>query len=329
VLFRRLIVGSLLSAVERMQAASTAQQRTEARPRGPIFVLGYWRSGTTLLHDYLCLNRHFAYASTYACMNPQHFVFTQASALKRGTPSVRRPMDDVEISAASPQEDEFALLALGARSPYEALVVPSRLAAALQTADPRDLPADDARRWQVTFLEFLGNLSVAEGKRPLILKSPQHGYRVATICELLPDARFVVIVRSPEVVFESVIRMWRSLFSLYGLEPAPPEDEIRRIVLADRPRFEDKLSQGLAGVAPSRVAWLRYEDLVRDPVEQLAKLYTHLGLGDFAGVESRIREQVARHHDYTARNALPPEPWREQVRSRWRGIYERYGYPLS
>ena len=48
----------------------------------------------------------------------------------------------------------------------------------------------------------------ARALRPLILKSPTHGFRVATLRELLPDARFVLIVRDPATHFESVIRMW-------------------------------------------------------------------------------------------------------------------------
>jgi hypothetical protein len=35
-------------------------------PRSPIFIVGHWRSGTTLLHELLCLDRRHAYASTRA-----------------------------------------------------------------------------------------------------------------------------------------------------------------------------------------------------------------------------------------------------------------------
>ena len=48
-------------------------------------------------------------------------------------------MDEMEVRASSPQEDEFALLSLGARSPYEALLIPAILPEALKLIDPQDL----------------------------------------------------------------------------------------------------------------------------------------------------------------------------------------------
>ena len=46
----------------------------------------------------------------------------------------------------------------------------------------------------------------------MILRSPTHGARVSILRELLPDARFVLIVRDPWTNFESVVRMWRKMF---------------------------------------------------------------------------------------------------------------------
>jgi hypothetical protein len=50
-------------------------------------------------------------------MNPHHFLLSEASILSRGGSRRQRPMDEMEFHTGSPQEDEFALLALGARSP--------------------------------------------------------------------------------------------------------------------------------------------------------------------------------------------------------------------
>ena len=59
----------------------------------------------------------------------------------------------------------------------------------------------------------------------MILKSPTHGARIATLRELLPDARFVLIVRDPLTNFESVVRMWRKMFETYAIGPIPPDDD--------------------------------------------------------------------------------------------------------
>jgi len=319
--------GPLFSALERLQRpVARSQRHNTASLSGCVVVLGYWRSGTTLLHEYLCLDRRYAFPRTYACMHPHHFVLTQAGALKRSGPSQQRPMDELYVSAESPQEDEFALLGLGARSPYEALLSPSHLPEALLLADPDDLSPAERVRWRQIFSAFIADVSSVEGGRPLVLKSPPHGYRIATLRQLLPDVRFVVIVRSPGVVFESAVRMWRSLFELYALTPIPPEDDTRRAVLQDRPRFEAKLAQGLTGVPSNRVACVRYEELVRDPLRVIRGVYERLELEDFASLERAICAEHAKRSGYVARNAQPPGPWAEALRTAWAPIFRHYGY---
>jgi hypothetical protein len=325
-LWQRGVAGPLFSLMNSYQSALCAKSRDAASLAGSIVILGYWRSGTTLLHNYLAHDCRFGFPSTYACMHPQHFILTQGAALKRRQTAIRRPMDDVTIQASSPQEDEFGLLALGARSPYEALLCPSRLADALRLSDPRDLPPDQEQHWRDTFSEFLHGVSLVEGNRPLILKSPPHGYRVATLRQLLPDARFVLIVRSPHQVFESSIRMWRSLFGVYAVDAVPPEDDTRRDVLADRPRFEAKLAAGLRGLPSSRNAIVHYESLVKDPLGSIGRLYEQLELDNFAAVEKGMKTALASVERYEARNALPSEHWQRQVRDKWRSVFETYRY---
>ena len=322
------VAAPLFSVLRSAQSALTRGRRREASLAGAVFVLGYWRSGTTLLHHYLCCDKRFGYPSTYACMQPHHFILTQNAALAGPQRSVRRPMDAVRVSPSSPQEDEFALLALGARSPYEALLTPRHLAEALALGDPRDLSRHEEQQWRELFVDFLRGVSVVEGGRPLILKSPPHGYRVRSLRELLPDARFIVIVRSPERVFESAIRMWRTLFPIYSMEPIPPEDHTREVVLEDRLRFEAKLVAGLGGLPDNRVALLRCEDLVRDPLVSLGRLYEQLQLGAFSSVEPAIKAELGRRGHYTARSALPPEPWMRRLQRKWAPLFDRYQYAL-
>jgi hypothetical protein len=325
-LWQCMVAGNFFSAVHSLQTVLTAKRRRHDSTAGAIVVLGYWRSGTTLLHNYLAGDSRFGYPRTYACMNPQHFALTQNAMMQRTQHGVRRPMDDVKIYAHSPQEDEFALLSLGARSPYEALFAPGHLADALALGDPRDLPEEEEQEWQSVFMEFLDNVSVVEGGRPLVLKSPTHGYRVATLRKLMPNVRFILIVRHPEQVYESTVRMWRSLFPLYALDEIPPDAETRRAVLADRPRFEEKLAEGLEGLSPERIVVVRYEQLVENPREAMGGIYEQLKLGNFGDIESLIARQSSIHGPYSARNASPPEKWLIQVRRDWRCVYERYGY---
>lgn len=325
-LAQRHVAGTLFSTLDWIQTVATASQRLAADLTDYLVILGYWRSGTTLLHNYLSLDHRFGFPSTYACMNPHHFMLTHAAAVSRSSAIARRPMDEMEISAASPQEDEFALLSLGARSPYEALLAPSFLGTALKLGDPLDLRAEECRQWQDTFEYFLRGVCVVEGHRPLILKSPPHGYRVALLRKILPNARFALIVRSPTIVYESTVRMWRSLFEMYSMGEIPPEEHTRRTVLEDRPYFESKLTAGLADLPADRFALVRYESLVLDPMGTVEALYDRLKLDGFSAVRAAMATSIAQRAGYTARNAVPPKDWKRQVETHWQSIFERYGY---
>ncbi len=323
-LWQTMAPGSVFSAIAGLQASVSREQLASANYKNAVVVLGYWRSGTTLLHELLCLDERYTYPTTHACMNPHHFLLTEASALARGGPSAQRPMDEMEVRSSSPQEDEFALLSLGARSPYEALLIPAILPEALKLTDPRDLSATDEKRWREVFLSFLAGVSARGTGRPMILKSPTHGARVSTLRELLPDARYVLIVRDPLTSFESVVRMWRKMFEMYALGPIASDDEIREAVLADRPRFEAKLAAGTADLPANRLVTITYESLIADPAGVIEKLYGQLELGDFDAVREAIVTETKRRSGYQARGSVPSDSWRQRISSEWQAILAQH-----
>jgi hypothetical protein len=316
-LWQTWVPGSIFSSLAAMQRSVSSAELSSANLKGAVVVLGYWRSGTTLLHELLCLDSRFTYPTTHACMNPHQFLFTEASALANGGASAQRPMDEMEVRASSPQEDEFALLSLGARSPYEALIYPSLLHEALKLTDPQDLSAKDRARWREVFLGFLSGVSVRGGGRPMVLKSPTHGARVSTLRELLPDSRYLLIVRDPVTNFESVVRMWRKMFETYAFGPIPSDDEIRETVLADRPRFEEKLTSATRDLPANRFAAITYESLIANPVVRIEELYARLELGDFSPARENIAAEMKKRREYKAKGALPSQAWRERIENEW------------
>lgn len=307
-----------------MQEAIAHEQFAKANFRNAVLVLGYWRSGTTLLHELLCLDTRYTYPTTHACMNPHHFLFSEASALAQKSTSRQRPMDEMEVRGSSPQEDEFALLSLGARSPYEALLIPAILPEALRLVDPHDLCPQDEQHWREVFLSFLAGVSVRGAGRPMILKSPTHGARVDTLREILPDARYILIVRDPMTSFESIVRMWRKMFEMYALGPIPPEDEIRESVLADRPHFEAKLGACARDLPMNRFARIKYESLVANPVAVIERLYQRLEMGEFETVREAIVAETQRRSGYQARSVLPSREWQQRISDAWGPILASY-----
>jgi hypothetical protein len=323
-MWQTFVPGTMFSAMAGLQKTLSREQLGKANLRDAVVVLGYWRSGTTLLHELLSLDVRYTYPTTHACMNPHHFMLTEAGALARGGAIMQRPMDEMEMRSSSPQEDEFAFLSLGARSPYEALLMPSILREALKLTDPRDLSGDDQRRWREVFLNFLAGVSVRGMGRPMILKSPTHGVRVSTLRALLPDARYILIARDPMTNFESVVRMWKKMFESYAIGPLISDDEIREVVLEDRPRFEEKLVSGTADLPTKRYAAIAYESLVANPVGVIEQLYDQLELGSFEPMRESLVAETHRRNQYKAKASLPSSAWQDRIRSDWAELISRH-----
>jgi hypothetical protein len=73
---------------------------------------------------------------------------------------------------------------------------------------------------------------------------------------------------------------------------------------------------------------VRYEDLVREPLQALGRLYEQLRLGDYSGVEPAIKAEMRLRGEYAARSTLPPEPWMRRLQAQWAPVFERYHYAL-
>jgi hypothetical protein len=320
------LFGGWRSLAAAFQTCIAGRRRASAPKEGAIIILGFWRSGTTLLHDLLCTDDQFGYPTTYACLNPHHFVLTQARALARAGGPLQRPQDSMIVGLQTPQEDEFALLCLGARSPYEGLLAPQNFTESLALADPKDLSPEDRQRWVGAFDEFFRGVSVVSGGKPLVLKSPTHSYRVAMLRQLLPDARFILIVRNPYEVFESMVRTYRALTDKYGLGPNLSDDEVRYILLSERRRFEAKLWSGLAGLPKHRFVTLTYEHLVQNPLSAIEGLYEQLELSGFDHMRPKLAAEIANRSDYVQAAIMPSEEWKARITEQWADIFERYGY---
>jgi hypothetical protein len=292
----------------------------------PLFVLGHWRTGTTLLHELLALDERHTYPTTYECLAPHHFLLTEG-LLTCWLPFLmppRRPMDNMAAGWDRPQEDEFALALLGQPSPYRTIAFPNRPP---QDSEYLDLEAISPRaraRWKRTFYRFLKRVHYRRPGR-MVLKSPPHTCRIRTLLELFPDARFVHIVRDPFVVFPSTVTLWKTLYRTQGLQ-RPTFAGVEEYVFATFTRLYERLEEGRKLVAPSRFHELRYEDLVRDPVGQMEAVYEALGLGEFERVRPQVEAYRARTAGYRT-NYYPLSPELEaEIARRWGEVIRRYNY---
>lgn len=293
----------------------------------PVFILGHWRSGTTLLHEYLCLDEQFGYPTTYQCFAPRHFLVSDwfvAPYMQFLVPE-KRPMDNMDAGWDKPQEEEFALLTMAAPTPYLRMAFPNDPPPHMDLLDLVDVAPIELERFKNALLYFVKALTLRSNKR-IMMKSPPHTGRIGLLAKLFPGAKFIHITRNPLEIYPSTVRLWQSLDTVQGLQ-APKHHGLEEYVFQCFERMYHGFDAQVESVPAANLFQIRYEDLVASPVEEIAKIYDRLDLGDFESLRGKLETTVKQNKDYqrNKHHSLPPILVSE-IRRRWSGYIERYGY---
>ncbi|MFM8634896.1 MAG: sulfotransferase family protein, partial [Planctomycetia bacterium] len=257
---------------------------------------------------------------------PGHFLLTEGlvtSALSWIMPD-KRPMDNVAAGWHRPQEDEFALVNMGAPSPYRRMAFPVTSPDRPEALDVSRLSPDDLARWQDALRRFLRMLAVRDARQP-VLKSPPHTARMGVLAEMFPESKFLHVVRDPFVVFPSTLRLWKSLHHVQSLQVDRGE-ALERYVFAAFDEMYAAFERDRQRLGPGRLHEIRYEDLVADPVGRMEEAYDRLSLGEFSRVRDRFEEQARSMQGYRTNTYRHDPRIVDEIARRWRPFIERYDY---
>jgi len=316
---------TLLSLPERIVLAVVLRRR---RVPDPVFIVGVHRSGTTHLHNLLALDAQFCTPRAYQIMNPAGFNFSGwliAPLLGAFLPW-KRPMDAVRFHIFAPQEEEFALAGLSGLSPYWGITFPLDGAYYDRFIFPENFTPRELRAWQRTYLFFLRKLTLFTRRRPL-LKNPYNTARVGALRAMFPRAKFVHIYRHPYAVYRSNMHTAAEGHIINQLQDPDPQDNYQTRFLDNYRRMEDAFYRDAARLAPDQWAEVRFEDLERDPVGQLRKIYAQLGLEFTPQFECRLRRYLESIAGYKKNRFRPlPEAVRAKIDHTMQRYFDRWGY---
>ena len=304
----------------------------------PLFVVGFGRSGTTHLQNLLARDPTYGYVSTYQIMTST-FSLVGRGWLKRRMEkglakmgAQTRPMDNVKVDLDSPQEEDAALASSTVLSAIHHLTFPQlrwRLFEkyVLMGADPNGerLTASELRRWERAYLRVLQKTTIHTGGRRLLLKNVVNIGRVDHLSRLFPDAKFIHIVRNPYNLYPSLLHLYRELLRVYQLDDYD-WSEIEAFVTDAYPRVMQKYLADRALIPAGHLAEVRFEDLERDPLGELARLYAELDLPDWENAQPHIAAYLETIADYR-KNAFQPDPAiLERVGEKWRFALKEWNY---
>jgi omega-hydroxy-beta-dihydromenaquinone-9 sulfotransferase len=293
----------------------------------PLFVLGHWRTGTTLLHELLILDPQHSYPDTHACLLPNHFLLSE-SFFKKYLGFLmpgKRPMDNMALGWERPQEDEFALALLGVPSPYHDMAFPNRESLHPGSLDLSGLTPSELARWKRVFLNFVRELTFRDNRR-LILKSPTHTARIKILLELFPDAKFVNIVRDPKVLYSSTINLWTNMAKAHGFQAPRRLDLIEAKVLREFRVIYERYFEERHLIPKKNLIEVRYEDFTSDLVAGTEKIYQGLELTGWNDAKPRIVQYANGQKNYEKNKFQLNESQLQRIQAEWGDLIEKLGY---
>jgi hypothetical protein len=292
----------------------------------PIFILGYWRSGTSHLHNLLSFDPAFTCPSAYQVTFPHHFVYSQPWGLKLFnylTPG-KRPMDNVAFYGDTPHEEEMALTALTGVSPYMRIMFPVTASNGYSAIDPAKLPPGALSTWEGAFRLFMKKLSFSKGRR-IVLKSPPHLGRLPVLLKMFPGAKFVHITRNPYAVYQSFQKNWRRGHALSHLQKPDPR-VIDATILSWYTELFGLFERDRGLIPAGDFHELRFEGLEKAPRDSLAAIYQALGLPDFDRFWGKVAGYLDSIAGYKKNTYTLTEEVRDKVNRHWGFAFERFGY---
>ncbi len=306
------------------------------RLQDPIFIIGHWRSGTTLLQNLLSRDPRLGYVTTFQTVAPELFLTasrTWVGTLLRPLLSWlmprRRMMDDVRLHLGAPQEEEFAVANISPYSFYHLWSFPRRGRELFtRYALLKGIGVHTRRRWQRSYLGTLKKAALRMNRPLLVVKNPTNTGRIPALLELFPHARFIYLHRNPYAVFLSTRHFYRRVLAATSLQQLSSQ-EVEATVLELYRDLLEKYLRDRELIPPARLAEVGFSELEDNPLAVLQRVYRELQLPGFAEAESAFRSYVEESSGYRKNRFVLTDRVVRAVNERWGFAFRQWGYRLQ
>jgi hypothetical protein len=296
----------------------------------PVFIIGFNRSGTTLLHNLLCQDPKAGYTTTLQTVFPHCFLSQKwwLGPLINFFVPEKRPFDNVPMHMEFPQEEEFGLANLQSHSIYNFFIFPKDFDRILDNQYfPSNMSEKELVRWKKEYRRMVIKSLLNTGGERYISKNPQNIPRTKILNELYPGCHFIFIYRDPYVVVESWYNFILAIFPGVQLQDVPADFSRKQVAryysLAMRHYFDLKEKPD----APE-VLEIKMEEFMKDKIQGLKNIYNFFGMAGFEQVRPAFEAYLARHPKSPHETmSIHPETI-QFVNEYASGIVTRLGYPL-
>lgn len=300
----------------------------------PLFVLGFYRSGTSYLHQLLIQDDRFGYHSNFQMVLPE-IMLSSERILSPVLEFICRSfglhdsVHRVPLSFRFPGEEDVAMVtSLNPRGAHWGFFFPKNMNEYFQKYVLfENIPASEFEAWKKEFVFVLRKVSLANHNKQLVLKSPPNTARIKLLLSLFPDAKFIFIHRNPYEVYASNKRFWKVTQNIYALGETSSLD-INRSILDSYSKTMHRYLVDKNLIPSGQLVELAYEDFIKNPVASLRGAYQTLNLDEFSYCENRMESFAELQKKFTPLDHTLPPDERKMVSEKLELFIRHWNYPL-
>ncbi len=298
----------------------------------PIFIIGHWRSGTTHLHLTMCQDKNLGFSSTFQTFAPSICLVSEG-IVKRPLDMLGRKrhptrvIDNIPFAMDSPGQQDLAISGMSPYSFFHMYIFPRQAIYFYEKYITHfdDLPESIRAEWNEIYLTTMRKAALKSGKERLILRNCADTARIKALLQLFPGAKFIHIYRNPYDIFRSTRNLYETILATAQLQEISP-DEIETWVLRFYTQLMQKYLTDKALIPTGNLVEVKYEDLEKDPLTQLHRIYDALSLPGFGEAEPAFRAYLASIANYQKNPQEIDDNVIVKVNQHWQFALDALGY---
>lgn len=300
--------------------------------KDPIFILGHYRTGTTLLQKLLASDKRFGTLTNYDSMFPSINLLMG----KRGQKILQRIIQLLKIKnpffhnsmvllGEPAEEDDCLMNRASAYSAYWGLVFPRKWKEWLN-GSAQISKNEYVEGWRMEYLRLIQYATYRNEGRQLVLKNPPGTERIGLLLSLFPNAKFIYLYRNPYHLYYSVKNMWhKAILRYYSLQKLT-EEEQDELIFGHFNYLTSKYEEQKMRIPDGNLIEISYEELMQYPFATVRKIYTKFGLPAFEDTSEDLRAQLKVEREYKSFEYSYDADTLKKIKAHWGRFANKYQY---
>ena len=298
----------------------------------PVFILGFYRSGTTYMQQLFMQDKRLGFTSSYQMVFPE-LMLSFERAMTPGLEIISRlfkiqnPIHRIPLTWNSAGEEDVAMTTMVSPLATQwGYFFPERMNYFFEkyVLGEGGVSNEEAENWKQCYFYLLKKISLCNRSKKMILKNPPNTARIKLLLSLFPNAKFIHIYRNPFDVYASNKKLWQVIRKIFMLGRSDSVN-FNDLILYTYSKIMERYIEDKKFIPAGNLTEIRYENFIERPLETMKNIYNQLNLEEFGQCEPGMIKYINQQKNYTLLKHQLTEEETKMVSEKWKPVIEHFG----